>query len=206
MNVPDPAGLARIAAECVALVATECGTHLDWSLDSLAELDDVCATLLAEGPLSDERLELWWKLIGAYTGEVLIRSYGGEWITADEAPGAIAVLLSGTTAFPFGVANRVLHSDPRKSLASFARAFPSVADHVRRSPPTTPAAIETEAELPRLPVDPIRQPAIDDRILAGRFADAIAAAREAYGLTLNDAFHGVLARKRELAREERSPS
>jgi hypothetical protein len=68
-----PAGLQRIAAECVALVATEYSTHLDWSLDSLAEFDEVCANLLAEGPLRDERLELWWKLIGAYTGEADIK-------------------------------------------------------------------------------------------------------------------------------------
>lgn len=198
MNSPDRAGLMRVASECVALVGTQYRIRLDWSLDSLAKLDDVCATLLTEGPLSDERLELWCKLIGAYTGEVLIRTYGGEWITHDKAPGAYAVRVRGMTAFPFGVAHRVLRGEPYKSLASFARALPTVADHSRRLAYTAHEGVEEEPELPRLPVDPARQPAIDDRILGGRLAEAVAAAREAYGLTLNDAVHGVLIRKREL--------
>jgi hypothetical protein len=133
MSAPDPANMQRVASECVALVATEYNRRLDWSPDSLAELDDVCASLLADGPLGDQRLELWWKLIGAYTGEVLIQTYGGEWITHDKAPGALAVSVSGVTAFPFGVADRVLHGEPYKSLASFARALPAVADRSRRS-------------------------------------------------------------------------
>ena len=31
-------------------------------------------------PLAGERRDLWWRLIGAYTGEVVIRAYGGEWL------------------------------------------------------------------------------------------------------------------------------
>jgi hypothetical protein len=174
VNAPDSAGLRSAAADCVALVAAEYGTRLDWSVDSLAELDGVCASLLADGPLTDERLELWRKLIGAF-----------------------AVSVSGTTAFPFKVADRVLRGEPYKSLASFARALPVVVDNARRSAPA-PGAVGGEVRPPRFPVDPVRQPAIDEQILAGRFAEAIAAARKAYGLTMNDAFHGVLARKQEL--------
>lgn len=62
----------------------------------------------------------------------------------------------------------------------------------------SPEAVQEEPNPPRLPVDPGLQPAIDDLILAGRFGDAIAAAREAYGLTLGEAFHGVLTGKRDL--------
>jgi hypothetical protein len=65
--------------------------------------------------------------------------------------------------------------------------------------PTPPGIVAEAEKTPRLPVDPDRQPAIDDLILAGRYADALHAARRAYGLTMNEAFHGVLARKRELA-------
>jgi hypothetical protein len=198
MNSPARAGLMHVAAECVALVGAEYSVRLDWSLDSLAELDDVCATLLAEGPLSGERLDLWWKLIGAYTGEVLIRTYGGEWITHDEAPGAYAVSVRGLTAFPFGVAHRVLRGEPYKSLATLARGLAAVAEDSRNLPGTASGVVEEEPELPRLPVDPARQPAIDDLIRAGRYGDAIAAARAAYALTMHQAFFGVMARKREL--------
>jgi hypothetical protein len=71
---PDRAGLQGIATECATLVARQFGRHLDWSLASLDELDAVCADLLADGPLDARRLELWWKLTGACTGEASRRS------------------------------------------------------------------------------------------------------------------------------------
>lgn len=135
MTVPDPAVLQRIAAECVTLVARQFDRHLDWSLASLDELDVVCADLLADGPLNDQRLDLWWKLIGAYTGEVLIRAYDGQWITHEHAPGSFAVSVLGVTGFPFAITNRILRAEPYKSLASFARALPAVAARTQADPP-----------------------------------------------------------------------
>jgi hypothetical protein len=123
----DPAiGLRNVAMECVGLVAAQFGRDLDWSLISLGELDAVCAELLSEGPLDGQRLDLWWKLVGAYTGEVLVRVYGGQWTTHEQTPGAFVVVVNGTTAFPFGVAERVLTGEPFKSLASFGRALPAI--------------------------------------------------------------------------------
>ena len=43
MGAPDPEAMQRVAAECVTLVADQFGRQLDWSLESLAELDSVCA-------------------------------------------------------------------------------------------------------------------------------------------------------------------
>lgn len=123
----DPAiGMRNIATECVALVSTQFGRQLDWTVDSLVELDAVCAELLADGPLSEERRTLWWKLIGAYTGEVLVRVYDGQWTAHETASGAFAVSVSGTTAFPFSIASRVLSGEPDKSLASFGRTLPAI--------------------------------------------------------------------------------
>lgn len=68
------------------LVARQFGRRPDWSLASLDELDAVCAELLADGPLHAQRLDLW-RLTGACTGEVLVRVYGGQWITREQAPG-----------------------------------------------------------------------------------------------------------------------
>jgi hypothetical protein len=69
----------------------------------------------------------WWKLIGAYTGEVVIRAYGGEWVEHETSPGAPAVSALGVTGFPFGLAARILDGEPYKSLASFARTLPAIA-------------------------------------------------------------------------------
>lgn len=129
----DPAtGLRDIAAECVRLVATEFGRELDWSLASLDELDGVCAELLAGGALEGQRFDLWWKLIGAYTGEVLVRVYGGRWSTYEQTPGAFVVVVSGNTALPFGIAERVLSGEPFKSLGSFGRVLPAIIERAER--------------------------------------------------------------------------
>lgn len=132
MGNPDPEAMRHIAAECVTLVGEQFGRHLDWSVESLTELDEVCTALLADGPLAGQRLDLWWELIGAYTGEVVIRAYGGQWISSEQASGAYAILVLGITGFPFATARRVLSGEPYKSLASFARALPAISSNSRR--------------------------------------------------------------------------
>ncbi|GAA4545763.1 hypothetical protein [Amycolatopsis samaneae] len=125
-TVPSEA-LRGLASECVTVVAQQHNRELDWTVRSLAELDAVCAELLADGPLAGERLELWWKLVGAYTGEVLVRVYSGQWIEYENTSGAYVVSIDGMTAMPFSVAWRVLNGEEFKSLASFARVFPTLA-------------------------------------------------------------------------------
>ena len=125
---PDPAALAGVAAECVRLVATDRGRELDGSPASLETLDDVCQELVADGPLEGDRLRLWTTLVGAYTGEVVIRRYGGAWVSHE---GTTAISALGITGFPFGTAHRILTGEPYKSLASFARALPAIAERSR---------------------------------------------------------------------------
>jgi hypothetical protein len=55
----DAESIVFVADECLKLVAADFGGQLDWSLASLDELDRVCASLIAKGPLTGERLELW---------------------------------------------------------------------------------------------------------------------------------------------------
>lgn len=95
---------------------------------SESDLDEVCAQLTTDGALTGQRLDLWWKLIGAYLGEVVINAYQGSWIAHEQAPGAYAVDVLGVTGFPFSTAARILDADPFKSLASFARALPAIAN------------------------------------------------------------------------------
>jgi hypothetical protein len=126
MPLPD---MPMIATECVRLVLSDHGRTLDWSLSSLDVLDEVCSRLIADGPLNDDRLGLWRKLIGAYTGEVVIRGYGGQWVEQD---GAFAVSVGGITAFPFATTSRILKGEPFKSLGSFGRALPAVIERSKR--------------------------------------------------------------------------
>jgi hypothetical protein len=132
MTAPDQTYLHALADHCVNLVARQFNRQLDWSPESLSALDEVCTNLLADGPLADERLDLWWQLIGAYTGEVVIRAYGGAWVEHEMSPGAPAISALGVAGFPFALAARVLDGEPHKSLASFARALPSIAERGHR--------------------------------------------------------------------------
>src|SRR5262249_43909236 len=132
MTTPDAQALHRIAEECVALVATDFERELGWELDGLLALDDVCGELVSAGPLAGERLDLWWRLVGAYAGGVLISMYAGRWIAHEQAAGAFAVDVRGTVAFPFRLAHRVLTAEPYKSLASMARALPVIAERSRQ--------------------------------------------------------------------------
>ncbi|MFJ8580732.1 hypothetical protein [Micromonospora sp. NPDC093277] len=132
MSAPDRNYLQTLAEECVGLVSRQFDRRLDWSPESLSTLDEVCVDLLADGPLAEEHLDLWWKLIGAYTGEVAIRVHGGEWVEHETSPGAPAISVLGVTGFPFGLAARVLDGEPYKSLASFVRALPAIAERSKR--------------------------------------------------------------------------
>ena len=123
----DRSGLIEIAEQCVVLVAERFGERLDWTIDSLGRLDHMCAQLLAEGPLSTQRFDVWWKVIGAYLGEVVIRTYDGVWVEHEQAAGAYAVSVLGVTGLPFATTARVLQGEDFKSLASFARSLPAIA-------------------------------------------------------------------------------
>jgi hypothetical protein len=133
MDGLDAEALRRIAEQCVTLVSEQFGRHLDWSMSSLTELDRACGDLLSDGPLAGERLDMWTTLVGAYTGEVVIQLYDGQWIIDQQGQKAPAVLVLGITGRPFSTARRILSGEPYKSLASFARAVPVISEHSRRS-------------------------------------------------------------------------
>lgn len=124
MDTTRPFDYRYIAEQCVSLVETQHELRLDWSLASLDTLDGIVWGMLEDGPLNEERLDLWCKLLGAYMGEVIIGAYGGEWAMHEQETPCVKV--SGITAFPFGNAYRVLRGEPYKTLGSFGRALPAI--------------------------------------------------------------------------------
>ncbi|OAT70855.1 hypothetical protein AWB85_06110 [Mycobacteroides immunogenum] len=69
-----------VAEHCVDLVKQTAYKQLDWTLESLTVLDAVCGELARDEPLSQERLDLWCTLVGAYLGEVTIGAFDGHWV------------------------------------------------------------------------------------------------------------------------------
>lgn len=123
----DHRSLISIAESCVDLVQSDFGVTLDWTTGTIDALDRICEQLTADGPLTGERLELWWRLLGAYVGEVVVRAYDGRWTEHEKADGAYAVTAMGITGFPFSTVARVLEGEAFKSLASFIRGMPAIA-------------------------------------------------------------------------------
>ena len=143
MTVPGRAHMQGIATECVTLVARRFRRRLDWSPASLDELDASALTCWPMARLTPSGRSCGGKLTGAYAGKVLVRVYGGQWITHEQASGSFAVSVRGMTAFPFAITAKILHAEPYKSLASFGRVLPTVAARAQADDPgEQPAAAE----------------------------------------------------------------
>jgi hypothetical protein len=70
----EAVGLEVIATQRVELVEERFGCRLDWSLESLGELDRACDALPADGPLAEER----WSCGGSWSGPTRVRCWSGR--------------------------------------------------------------------------------------------------------------------------------
>ena len=108
------------AEEAVRTAATEHGTKLDYSTDSLEGLEAILETLT---PAPEGDLEWLTKLWGSYFGEVFRRRYSADW-TMSEYPGgkfAVPTLeISGSRIYPLLKVHRRLTLGTSEDLVSFA--------------------------------------------------------------------------------------
>ena len=72
---------AKWAGECVELASEKAGVELDYSLESLSNLDSAVSRLKPEdqGELQSDLLGAYIVLTGSYLGEVIVRSLNGKW-------------------------------------------------------------------------------------------------------------------------------
>jgi hypothetical protein len=124
------------AATSIATELTDHGYGLDFSLDSLAEVDrffDENSALDPDDPeaVSDSllasRLGQWLFALGAYSGEVLRRAVGGRWqwdgLDDDQAASTDTqlVLVDDSIVWPFQRAWKRLMNGPEDSLAAWGQ-------------------------------------------------------------------------------------
>jgi len=93
------------AADAVAFAKRRFQMELDYSENSLADIDRVLADytksgLVVEERLTPEQMEKHWifcKMLGGYVGEVIIRNMGGTWQMKDidENSSSVALLAAG---------------------------------------------------------------------------------------------------------------
>ena len=120
-------------AEAIVAAATANRDELDFTLESLVVLDAMLDRLFGRrwpagrnGRLDAARFGPMIEPIGAYVGETLRRSIGGEWGHHDEfGPGLL--LPSGTWTFPLAKAEKRFDNGHEDSLAFYAQAISGMA-------------------------------------------------------------------------------
>jgi hypothetical protein len=129
--VADPALAADMhrKAEAMARAAAERGTTLDFTPESLADLDELLDRLFGRrwpvgrnGRLDARRFAPMVDGVAAYVGETLRRTAGGDWdLHGERGPGVRAA--SGEWAFPAETARRRFELGHEASLSAVGAAM-----------------------------------------------------------------------------------
>ena len=127
---PAPEFAEKHAAAIVQAMKEMEGKNLDYSLESIADLDRLLANFHAQG-VGPERIPSVLFRIGCYVGEVLIRAHRAAWVDAArfmplEEAGMFSFMVlrfsDGTIWDPIGKAFAVLVNPAADSLQFSARA------------------------------------------------------------------------------------
>jgi hypothetical protein len=109
---PAPEAAAELAGACVRYVASRYGATLDYSPDTLSFVDQWLRDARADVAARPEAALLVQGAAGAYLGEVIRRSFGGEWLVGDDQADWRLFLTSVYCAFnPIGMAREALLLD-----------------------------------------------------------------------------------------------
>jgi hypothetical protein len=110
---PPPAQVSDLAAACVRFVAARYGATLDFAPDTLSFVDQWLRDARAEVARRPEATELVQSAAGAYLGEVIRRTFGGEWVADGPLSDWRLCLSSVFCAFnPIGMAREALSLEP----------------------------------------------------------------------------------------------
>ncbi|MCU4674606.1 hypothetical protein N7931_03075 [Catenovulum sp. 2E275] len=112
------------SVDAVNYVREEYDIHLDFSLESISQIDRVLlwsVAKLKDQAKKDEFIFVICNMLGSYVGETFRKHIGGEWIYDETDPQAPTVLLSfssHTFAFP-GICYQKLINDINTSVKKY---------------------------------------------------------------------------------------
>ena len=123
------------------------GVHLDYSLESLRELDTILqrfhddlpkglSKAFKRGP-SEEQVAQHAKTWGGYLGEVIRRRWGGTWVLPEEGPfaGAICLEVGDTLISPPSRTAKRMMNGPEDSVYDYASVLAAEFGSTSRSEP-----------------------------------------------------------------------
>lgn len=126
-NVTFEREIAELADEMVTgvmAVFDDAGVLLDYSDESVAELDRLAAQLWPEAIEEEEVLDAIVANWGAYLGQAIIDNLGGEWtFRQDLEHASVHFPRTGMEAFPFHKVRKRLVLGPQESMADFYEAL-----------------------------------------------------------------------------------
>ena len=126
--VPSPDKARQYAEAFVGTAREVYARELDFSLDSLARVDEIVESLRSGGRgAAANRLTL--SAAACYVGEVMIRAAGGQWV-ADPENGAAKVRAGSVSAVPWNKVIKRLEDGPCDALHPYGVAF---VEHARRA-------------------------------------------------------------------------
>lgn len=112
---PPPTQVSDLAAACIRFVAARYGATLDYAPDTLSFVDQWLRDARAEIVRRPEAVEIVQSAAGAYLGEVIRRSFGGEWVANGPLADWRLCLSSVYCAFnPIGMAREALSLEPEE--------------------------------------------------------------------------------------------
>jgi len=115
-----PGDFNREAAEFCALAQDSYGLDLDYSPDTLRQLDNIINDHFAPGSADDHPALI--VSMGCYVGEVIIRSHGGRWQADEEIFHSPAVIIEGrlqARTFPLSRVWRRFEYGENESLVAY---------------------------------------------------------------------------------------
>jgi hypothetical protein len=126
-------------AHKAVIIAREFNARLDYSENSLMELESILSQLALDlprgGPSNDELTEMC-KMWGCYFGEVVRRRFGGEW-SIDTYPGkqfaTLTLTVDGNKLFPSMKIHRRLTEGEAENVWSFYRMVKAKLELTHRS-------------------------------------------------------------------------
>jgi hypothetical protein len=137
---PTPANARLFAADIVAASTEIYGAHLDYTIDSLRQVDAIIERFRSDGVSSDQIAETLFGF-GCYVGEVIVRCGEGRWRVTAETPmaelgGFPLVVQHGRDSFcnPIGKVFKRLANGPEDSLAFSTKPSLLIRHKHRRSP------------------------------------------------------------------------
>jgi hypothetical protein len=142
METHDSVGsMTEAYAQQAVIIAREFNARLDYSENSLMELESILGQLALDlppgGPSTDELTEMC-KMWGCYLGEVVRRRFGGDW-SIDTYPGkqfaTLTLTVVGNKLFPSMKIHRRLTEGESDNVWSFYKMIKAKLEPAQKSNP-----------------------------------------------------------------------